>query len=60
MSGSLLENGERACVERASIHERRDAIGTESLVLLPGYALANIATEMSEARQLDDYETSWT
>ena len=26
----------------------------------PGYTLANIATEMSEARQLDDYETSWT
>ena len=46
--------------ERASIHEGKDVIGAESLVLLPGYTLANIATEMSEARQLDDYETSRT
>ena len=46
--------------ERASIHEMKDVIGAGSLVLLFDYTLANIATEMSEARQLDDYETSWT
>ena len=46
--------------ERASIHEMKDVIGAGSLVLLFDYTLANIASEMSEARQLDDYETSWT
>ena len=32
-------------------------IGAESPVLLSDYSLANIATDMSEACQLDDYET---
>ena len=45
--------------ECASIHERKDVIGAERLVLLFDFTLANIAQEMSEARQLDDYETSW-
>ena len=41
-------------------NERKDVIGTGNLFLLSDFTLANIATEMSEARQLDDYEKWWT
>ena len=57
ISGSLLEVFiNRACVP---VHERKDVIGAEGLVLLSDCSFANMATEMSEAHQLD-YETSWT
>ena len=36
--------------ERAPILEMKDVIEAESLVLLSYYSLANIATEVSEAR----------
>ena len=51
ISGSLLEVFiNRACV---LVHERKDVITAEGLDLLSDCSFANMATEMSEARQLD-------